>query len=102
MYTYIQKQTYVRLRREKIFCILVEGETILERFYCGNGDNNDSVHIVCRCKKCGQKMLECDYTSGDFTIETKCVRCTRVLVAKGMTFNRLKAYAEHGEALLKI
>lgn len=68
----------------------------------GKRGSKECVHVVCECKRCGQRMLECDYTSGDFTIEMKCVRCTRVLIAKGMTFERLKAYAKRGQAVLKI
>lgn len=73
----------------------------MDKSKCKRG-SNDCVHIVCECKRCGQRMMECDFASGDFTIEMKCMRCTRVLIAKGMTFDRLKAYAKRGQAVLKI
>lgn len=63
---------------------------------------SDQIHVVCRCSRCGQKILECDYFAGDFTLEMKCTRCTRAIIVKGYAFDRLKAYAKRGQALLNI
>lgn len=62
----------------------------------------EKIHVSCICKKCGQKMFECDYTYGEFTIEMKCTRCTRVLTAKGMNFERIRSYATNGKARIRI
>ena len=53
--------------------------------------SKEALRVICRCKRCNQKMMECEYVSGSFVIETKCTRCTRVLVMRGEVFADLVA-----------
>lgn len=59
-------------------------------------DGIKSLHVICECKRCKQKLMECDYTNGNFQIEMRCTRCTRALIIKGLTFARLLEKA-HGQ-----
>lgn len=45
------------------------------------------------CKRCGHRLF--DYIGGEFTIELKCNKCKRVLLAKSNAYAKLINEAEN-------
>lgn len=79
----LQRNSFPSLRVQNyLFCIAKELKSL-----------NKQIQFC--CKRCGHRLF--DYIEGEFTIELKCNKCKRVLLAQSVAYQNLIKGAENNK-----